>query len=304
MLSSNTKMGKYTHRVTLNSKKRKDEKGDGKYTITIRSNNPSFREVSKKAHDKQEILNNEYLAPEKKTFHIPSTAVEPVIKGPIERTKFKLILNPGTDTTTTAIIGSSFAAGKTTIMMKAVLPNFYGNGKKQKKMRGKDYINILFCDNPGIKLYDNYDDLIQCRGFDKPQQDIISDIQDVQIGTKNKYRISLYVDDILNVNHSKMIDKMFLTLRNLEISSCICVQYLYMISKKCRSNIQNLIFCKLLSNESIQNVLDVYLDTYFTNFGYPKKDHINLYRQLTDDFNFIHLHQGSNQIFLCKAVKI
>lgn len=311
---------KYKYSLTLYSTKKKNDTGNGKYKITVHSNNPSFKEVSQKYNDRQAVLNGQYSKKPTNTFRVPeSTPVRHVITGKIERTNFKLILNQGTDTTTTAIIGSSYSAGKTTIMMNAIVPDFYGAKRRYDKIKEEwiptkqkkvningekiEYINMLFCDNPGLKHYEGYTDLIQCRGFDKPQQKIISDIQDIQIATKRKYRVSLYVDDILNTTHMGIVDKMFLSLRNLEISSCICVQYLYLISKKCRSNIQNIIFCKLLNAESIQNVLDVYLEPYFTSFGFPKKDHIALYMQLTDNFNFIHLHQGSNRIFLCKAIK-
>lgn len=296
------------------------------FKVVVFSNNPSREYIETKFTKRQKQRNEAFKRakanPKEVVAQPPKEEIKPVLGGQIPRTEFKLLLNPGTDTTTCAIIGSSFSAGKTTIMMNSIVPVFYGAQRKynhERKMwkptkqlkvkseaTGKDmlYINTIFSLNTHIKAYKGYTDLIKVTGFELPQQAMINKMREIQIKTDNKYRFAVFVDDILDIRHSKMIDNLFLTLRNCEISTTICVQYMKLLSKRCRGNIQNLLFCKLLSDEAIEDCINTFLRSFFTKMGVKKEDHVNLYKELTNDFNFIHVHQGSNQIFLCKAVPL
>ena len=296
------------------------------FKAVVFSNNPDRDYIETKFMKRQKQRNEAFKRaknnPKEVVAQPPKEEIKPVLGDQIHRVDFKLILNKGTDTTTCAIVASSYAGGKSHLMMNSIVPVFYGAQRKyneEKKMwkpvkqmkvksdaTGKDilYINTLFSLNTQIKVYKGYTDLIRVTGFEAPQQSMINKMREIQVKTDNKYRFALFIDDILDIRHSKMIDNLFLTLRNCEISTTICVQYLHLISKKCRGNIQNLVFGKLLSDEAIQAVIDTYLKSFFTKMGVKKEDHINLYRELTDNYQWIHLHQGTNQIFFCKAAPL
>ncbi len=297
-----------------------------KYPVVAFSNNSDRAYIVAKYEARQKKRNEAYQrdkANEGQANHITveSKPAPSVLGSQIPRVDFNLILNHGTDTTTIALIGSSFAAGKTTIMMNKIVPFFYGarrkynkaknmwKATKQLKVKGVDdkshlYINTLFSLNTQIKAYKGYTDLIKVTGFEQGPRDMIDRMRECQIKTDNKYRFAIFVDDILDVRHSKVINNLYMTLRNCEISTCMCLQYLYLLSKPVRNNVQNLIFCKLLSDESIEAVIKTYLGSFFKKMGIAKDDMINAYKELTDNFNFIHLHQGTNQIFFCKAVPL
>lgn len=317
-IKSNEPKKRYAHKFTLYSKEL-----DEKMPVVAFTNNKSRDQTVNKYSERQKKRNDAYDKKQQLKEHRSEPKIESipkVLSSEIHRTTFKLILNPGTDTTTTALIGSSFSAGKTTIMMNAIVPFFYGNKRKyandmwkptkQKKIlsqvdnKDKLYINTIFSLNTHIKAYKGYTDLIKVTGFEREQQTMVDKMREIQVKTDNKYRFAIFVDDILDVRHSKMIDNMYLTLRNCEISTTMCLQYLYLLSKRVRNNVQNLILCKLLSDEAIEDVIKTYLKSFFTKMGVKPQDHVNLYKELTSDFNFIHIHQGSNQIYFCKAVNL
>lgn len=324
------KTKKFSHQINLVSEELRLQDGKGKFRIYYRSDNPDSEEIKKKLKIRQRKINEAFMGLDKvpialkvePSVNIDETNKTLAISASVQRKPLKIVFNEGTDTTTTAIIGSSFSAGKTTIMMNAILPLFYGKGRpgkdglvKEKLVyspasfnRGDNpiqkiqYINTLFALNTHISAYQGFKDLIRVTGFEVPQQQVIKDMHQINVKTKNKYRFALFIDDILNVKHSKMLENCFMTYRNAEISSCVCMQHLKFLSPAVRGNVQNLIFCKLLSEEAIQAVLDVYLKSYFTQLGIPKADHVQFYRDMTDKFHSIHLHQGTESITFCKPV--
>lgn len=332
IISKQSKIKPHKHIVEIFSEELKDKTGNGKMQITVYSNKSDRSDVKKKMRSKQDILNEvyrrEHIAKDpcidEKVTTYSAKIVEVGLT--VSRTKFKLIFNKGTDTTTTAIIGSSFAAGKTTIMMNSILPEFYGKRVTSNDLkRGKPilesrvaspasissgerpykmikYVNILFSLNSHIKAYKGYTDLVRITGFEDSQQQVIKDAHKINVKTENKYRFALFIDDILETRHSKMISNCYMTYRNAEISTCICTQYLFRLNKDVRGNIQNLLFCKLLSEEAIKGVIDTYLGSYFNQMKVPKSLWVEFYRYATDNFNFIHLHQGTGQIRFCKPV--
>ncbi len=236
----------------------------------------------------------------------------------IVKTPFQLKLNGKTDTTTCCIIAASYAGGKTTLMMNNILPFFYGSKHKWNKSKeryddvdevyvsrpdGKQkYICTLFSTNTQIPMYEGYPDLIKVTGFKLPQQELIQSMQDIQVDTKNKYRFVVMFDDVINVRHTKIVSDLFCLLRNSEISTIMCLQYLKLLPPDCRTNVANMVFGKLATDAAIKQVLDEYLSSYFLEMGYPKNLHNMLYKELTKDYCWIHLHQATNEIFFCEAV--
>lgn len=331
VLGPKLKIKPHSHRFNIHSDELHDMFGNGKIAIIVPSNSPNRDKAKKKVLGRVSVINAKYHA--SKEVKIQPVLEEVVTPSYImtlkpKRSKLKILFNEGTDTTTIAIVGSSFVAGKTTIMMKHILPMFYGNkvtpsamqrkrevfskdvfspaslvsGKKPvKKIR---YVNTLFSTNTHIDHYKGYADLVRVTGFGEPQQQLIKDMHHINVKTDNKYRFALFIDDILDTRYSKILDNCFLTYRNAEISTCLCTQYIYLLNKKMRGNIQNIVFCQLISDESIETAVKTFLGSFFTKLGVPKEDHINFYREMTRDHNTIHLHQGSNTINFCEAVPI
>lgn len=325
----------YKYSFKINSNELEDQIGDGTIRILVRSNNPDMKHVRQKVSNRARQLNLDYRegvlkrTPPVQVDEVvePSFSVSPQLKAIIDKIKKKdlnIIYNKGTDTTTVAILGSSFAAGKTTIMMNAIFPLFYGKYNKSKKkdigskkvhspaslslnqkpVKEIRYVCTLFSVNTHIDAYKGYSDFVKVNGFGCEQQDMIRQMHTINVKTDNKYRFALFFDDILDTRHSILLDNCFLTYRNAEISTCLCTQYLMLLNKKTRGNVQNLIFCKFLSDEMIESAVNIYLKSYFKQLGVPKEDWIIFYRVMTDKFSFIHLHQASETITFCNPVNI
>lgn len=195
------------------------------------------------------------------------------------KTGINLQLDPKTGNST-VILGSS-KAGKSTLLM--YLYNKYY----------KDYISVLFSDNPQIDLYK--DKKLIKSAFFIPQ--IIKDFHRINRNTKNKYEFCCLLDDIVNEKEDEMLKRLVLSFRNSNISSIVSIQSPTLLNKSNRSSINNIIFFRFNTDEMIEQVIKFFLTSFLTG---KMEDKIKQYKDMTKDHQFIYLNPRENKISIHK----
>lgn len=198
----------------------------------------------------------------------------------------RLRLDPNTGNSL-LLVGSS-KSGKSTVLM-ALFKKYYNN---------KDYISTLFAANAQIPLYDGFDKyLLKTSGFKANHAAYIRSHQFVNKKTNNRFKWVEMFDDMVDLRHSTLIKNLILSYRNSNISSMICMQGIKLLTPDCRSNLNNIIFLWFNNEEAIQSVLDVFLKSYFLKLDWPKNMHVEKYRELTKDHNYLYLHILSESLW-------
>lgn len=216
---------------------------------------------------------------------------EPKVRIDIQHGGLNLILDQNTGNTC-AIFGSS-KRGKSTIMMQ-IFRDYYANKVPD------ELIAILFARNPQIDMYTS-NKLITCDEF---RPDIIMDECEINKLSKNKFTFLNLIDDFINLKHSLSLDDLILTMRNSNISTIICLQYVNTLSKPARSNVNNVLLFGQNTDEAAEVCINVYLRTWFKKNGINNLvDQIAEFHRLTSDHGFFHVHPMTNTVSLCKLIK-
>lgn len=264
--------------------------GNGRVYVKINIENLRDDEIDDLIDEtrvKYKAKNNEYrnrIIKSKK--HVGNSTKPSTFK--LYRNFTDLKLDEGTGNTT-FLIGSS-KRGKSTLLMY-IYDNYYKNS-----------ISTLFSINSHIKLYKRKN-LINCNKFNDKCATLIKKMKYINHKCDNKYEFTLLFDDITNIRYNNLVNELILTYRNSNISSIVSLQYPNLLSKQARGSINNLLFFGLNNDESIVVALNSFLKSKFSQLGYKKEvDQINLYRQLTNDHQFIYLHPESGHMSLHKLV--
>lgn len=183
------------------------------------------------------------------------------------------------------VLGSS-KSGKTYIM-KEINKQFF-NDKS---------INCIFSPNIHADVYRDFKG-IKFNKFDKECEKMIRQMRKVNALTNNKFRFIFNIDDIIDSKYSKILNELFLILRNSQMSSCILLQYPMLMSKAARSNVSHLLFGRFNNYESIEQICKIFLRGHFKKL-YGKKtidDYMDIYQELTDDYHFLYLDVKKNKL--------
>ena len=145
-----------------------------------------------------------------------------------------------------------------------------------------------------IELFDNME-CIRINRFDRQTDQLLKDIFFIQSkckaikSTKDKgkgiYHFVFFIDDcITNVRWMDSINILILTARNLNISTCIALQYCKILSKPARSNLNLAAYFGHNLDEDIESTLQCLKSEIRKKTGISKKeDQIEEFRRLTDD---------------------
>lgn len=288
--------------IGLYDARKNAETGSGYRGTTIKIEGLSETELKRRITEiksKQKKLNDEYRA-EKKAKLIasrPKPPIDVMIENAslISRDIFKvhkgltLKLDPRTGNTT-FLLGSS-KAGKSTALMK-IYDKYYAK---------KKYISILFSINKHIRVYKGHKFLLRCPSFNKDAEKIVLMGKYINSKCRNKYSFVNIFDDMIDTGHNKLLNNMILTYRNSNISSLISLQYTYLLSKKARSNINNILLFHFNTDEGRKTVVETFLRATFAKMGYKTmNEQINLYKKLTSNYQFIYLHPASGHFSIHK----
>lgn len=193
------------------------------------------------------------------------------------------------DTGNTVVIYGSSKRGKTTLMMYLYRRYFLPDSKR--------YITTLFSGNPQLKIYKEDKRMIVGYGFNARSARYVQMEQYVNVKTKNRYRFLNLFDDIVDQKYAPILNKLILTYRNAQISSIMCLQYVYLLSKANRSSVNNTFVFGSNTAEDEKNVIDTLLKPYLLHMGLRTlAEQLEFYRSVTRDHGFIYLDNIRNKM--------
>ncbi len=177
---------------------------------------------------------------------------------------------------TFAIIGSS-GCGKTTMIRKVFLDRLYGS------MADKKYITTIFTESKESDALQGLgsDVLIDGAGIDEDQ---IMFYYQTNTDYQKRFNFLAVVDDCIQMKHRNTFEKMFLVMRNTNISSIVSIQYPNLIPKSIRTSVYYCICMGINNNEGVEIMIQSWLSPYLP--GKTLRQKIVPYREWTKDHNF------------------
>jgi hypothetical protein len=215
--------------------------------------------------------------------------IEP-IKNLFNGIEIKNTLNLRLDANTgnTMVILGSSKRGKSTLMMEIY---------KQYYKEDKNFISTLFAINDQIPIYRGHKELIISNCFNTESIKYIKLQKYINNKTKNEYSFLNMFDDVIDIKHSKIVNQLILSYRNSNMSCIISLQYAYLVSKMMRANVNNIAIFDSNSNESITDLINLFLKPFFVRLGFKDYEtQMTLFKYLTQDHGFILIHPMSDSI--------
>lgn len=205
----------------------------------------------------------------------------------IIKSKFKLAIKNEDGAAETSILFGSSQSGKTTLTTHII----------EKYYNDKNTIIIVMSPSINAPIYKKIKKMKNVISTDFFDGDIIKDIAKIQRKTSNKYRFVIVLDDVVDSKNSTQILKMIMIYRNLNISTVMNLQDVKLMSRSGRHNGNNFMFLRQNTQDAIEDVLQLYLNSYrpFTDLN-SKIDKINAYRKLTENRSFIYLNALEDEI--------
>lgn len=181
-------------------------------------------------------------------------------------------LDEGTGNTI-CLLGSS-KRGKSTLMVE-IYKRYYENDKK--------LITILISPSSHIPMFKKLKNVIKINKFGKDTVQLLKDVKRIQNKTENGYKFLFMVDDCIDSKYCSILNQMILVMRNSHVSTIISLQYDKLLSKQCRSSINNVVMFGQNTDESIVSCLTSFLGSELTRkTGKKGEDLIGLFRNYTD----------------------
>lgn len=174
---------------------------------------------------------------------------------------------------TFALIGSS-GSGKSTMLRKVFLDDIYGQRKD------KDYIVTIFTESEDSDAFVKLpkDVLIDGSGVD---QDLIHFCYKTNIEYQKRFNFLILLDDCIHIRYKQMIEKMFLVMRNTNISSIVSLQYPKLIPISIRTSVYFTFLMCLNNEEGIEIAVKSWLSSYLP--GRNIREKMTYYRTWTLD---------------------
>jgi hypothetical protein len=193
-----------------------------------------------------------------------------------------LTLDPGTGNT--VLLVASSKAGKTTLQMYLYKKYF------------RKTIAVMFAHSTQLKIYRDKGLIVT----DHFEPDIVELMRRLNKISKNKFEFTCLFDDQLNVKNDTIQD-LFLSLRNSNISSLISLQYVNLLSKACRGNVNTVLGGAMNSDENIIVFIKCYLLSWMHKQGLRSDPAmIDYYRRLTADHGFVNIRPAHDEVTFCR----
>ena len=185
------------------------------------------------------------------------------------------------NTGNTLLLCASSKAGKTVQMMH-IYNKYY-----------TDNVSVLFAQNAQLPQY-KAKNLVRS---DEYLPKIIDVSRSINKTANNKFDFLFMFDDMVHLKGEKNLTDLFLSLRNSNISSVISLQYLNLLNKSCRGNVNNILAGSQNSDENILVFVKCYLTSWMKKMGITNEaDMCNYYRKITQNHGFILINPSHNEV--------
>lgn len=188
---------------------------------------------------------------------------------------------------TFAFIGSS-GCGKSTLIRKVFVDDIFTVRAKEED--NKEFIIQIFTESSKSDAFDGLAKdkkiLLDCKGLD---EDNINWCYHMNEKYDKKYNFLIIFDDVLDIQYKKLVRRMFLIMRNTNISSLVSLQYPNLIPKSVRTSVYFTVLFYLNTDEGIELAVRGWLSAYLP--GKNVREKILHYRSWTQG-------DGGHQMFL------
>lgn len=175
---------------------------------------------------------------------------------------------------TFAFMGSS-GCGKSTVIMKVFVGQIFGKKATQAR-KDKEYIIQIFTQSAKSDAFKELpkDVLVDPKGLD---EDNINFCYHMNEEYQKKYNFFLMLDDVLDIRYKDLVQRMFLTMRNTNISSLISIQYPKLIPVSIRTSVYFALFFFFNNDEATEQAVRGWLSAYLP--GKSIREKIYYYRE-------------------------
>ncbi len=197
--------------------------------------------------------------------------------GEVLRHNKKIMQSEEKNNGVTMIMMGSSGCGKSTVIKKILLEECYDGDKKDK-----DYIVAIYTQSAKSDAFDNLskDIIIDKSGLD---EEVIRLAYQTNMKYDKKYNFVFILDDVIHIRYKKQLEQMFLTMRNLNITSIVSLQYPKLIPPSIRISVY-FTFCFCMNNqEGIEQIVRGWLAGYLT--GTSIREKMQSYREWTEGAN-------------------
>lgn len=175
---------------------------------------------------------------------------------------------------TFAFMGSS-GCGKSTVIMKVFIGQIFGK-QATRSRKDREYIIEIFTQSAKSDAFKELpkDIMVDPKGLD---EDNINFCYHMNEEYQKKYNFFLMLDDVLDVRYKDLVQRMFLTMRNTNISSLISIQYPKLIPVSIRTSVYFALFFFFNNDEATEQAVRGWLSAYLP--GKTIREKIYYYRQ-------------------------
>jgi len=171
----------------------------------------------------------------------------------IETGKEKMQNEHKSNGVTYAIIGSS-GCGKSTLIRKVFLDKLYNDEKR--------FITAIFTESAKSDAFDDLEKknvLIDKRGLD---MDAVHFCYHMNSRYDKKYNFVILLDDVIHIRYNKLIQSMFLTMRNTNITSIVSLQYPKLIPLCVRTSVYFTLLFNMNNTEAVEMIVRGWMSAY------------------------------------------
>lgn len=178
---------------------------------------------------------------------------------------------------TFAFIGSS-GCGKSSLIRKVFIDDLFTKKAAESTDGKKEFIIQVFTESSKSDAFKDLDKsiLVDSKGLD---EDNINWCYHMNEKYDKKYNFMIILDDVLDIQYKKLVKRMFLIMRNTNVSSLVSLQYPNLIPKSVRTSVYFTVLFYFNTDEGVELVVRGWLSSYLP--GKSVRDKMTYYRKWT-----------------------
>lgn len=177
---------------------------------------------------------------------------------------------------TFALVGSS-GAGKSTLLREVFLEDVFGLRKD------KDYIITIFTESPDSDAFKKLNKEVKVDGYGLDEEQINWAYR-MNLLHGKQFNFLYILDDVLQLRYQKQLERMFLIMRNTNISSVVSIQYPNLIPRPIRTSVYYIFCMRFNTQEGVEMAVDYFLSSYIP--GNSKEEKMSIYMQWAENHRF------------------